>query len=158
MISKFDFKHFDKFEPRQDSETLYNFNMFLANPAYKKFLQQNAHMYTIFYTIPSTKKEVILAIIGGYRTAPGTAEMLLCPSRYFDRNVLQCMKILRKVLGEDRDKYFPSDVYRLEMNCNLSYPDTIKFGTKGMKFDVVGIRHKFGAEKQEDYLLLERIL
>lgn len=158
MLSKFDFKHLDLFEPRQDPETLFNYNAFINSPEYRIFLKENAHLFTLFYTIPATKKEVILAIVGGYRTMPGTGELLLCPSRYFDRNVLHCMKVLRKVLGEDRDKYIPADVYRLEMNCNLMYPEIVKFGTKGMKFDIVGVRHKFGIDKQEDYVLLEKVL
>ena len=115
-------------------------------------------MYSIFYEIPATKQQVILAIVGGYRTMPGTAELLLCPSRYFDRNVLQCLRVLKKVLTEQRDEIIPADVYRLEMNCNLSYPEIVNFGIKGMKFNIVGVRHKFGTEKQEDYILLEKVL
>lgn len=158
LIKPFKFQHYNNFEPREDRETQYNYYRFIGNPEYKPFINANVQMYTMFHTIPTTKKQVILGFFGGYRTMPGTAEMILCPSRYFDRNVLQCLKVLRKVISEERDKYIPYDVHRLEMNCNLEYPEMIRFALKGMKFNTVGIRHKYGAEKQEDYLLLEKVL
>ena len=157
-LLKFKYKHLQEIETRQDEETTANFRDFINNPVYKDFLLSQAQLYTLYHTIPTTKKRVILCIFGGYRTAPGTAELTLVPSRYFNRNVLKCLKVLRCMIHEKRDEFFPGDVYRLEMNCNLKYPEIVNFGIKGVKFDIVGIRHKFGFQQQEDYILLEKVL
>ena len=157
MLTKFKYTHLSMIEPREDSETSFNFKHFVSSPAYKDFVNNQMQLYTLFHTLPSGK-EVILCIFGGYRTLPGTAELILIPSRYFNRNVLKCLRVLREFIGSKKNEYIPADINRLEMNCNLAYSDIVKFGTKGMKFDIVGIRHKFGFEKQEDYLLLEKVL
>jgi hypothetical protein len=154
-IKRFNLTNINKFKPREDEETRYNFDNFLANPEFKKFLTINAELYKLTKEING--KEETLCLFGGYRTMIGTAELLLCPSIYFDRNVLACIRELRKAI--DTRKYIPADIHRIEINCKLEYPAIINFAIKGLRFSSVGIRTRFGAGRtKDDYLLLEKIL
>lgn len=152
-MEKFKAEHFKKLKPRNDPETMFHYNIFKDNQQYVKLLESYGSIYSFF-----NKDNEIVMIAGGYVTTPNTGELLLYAGRFFEDNMIQCIKILRKMITTDRDSFIPAHICRLEMNCNMAFPKIIRFATKGMKFSPVGIRHKLGIERQEDYLLLERIL
>jgi uncharacterized membrane protein len=154
MLKRVPFRkeHFDLLEPKEDEETLFHYNTFSKNDMYRQALETGATMFTFF------SDDKVIMIVGGYRTTPSTAELILYASRYFDANMIRCIKELRKMMTVDRDEFIPADICRLEINVNMAFPELIKWATKGINFTPVGVRHKFGLARQDDYLLLERVL